>query len=156
MVNLVIALDLNGGIGKNNALPWPYHKEDMKWFRDNTLNSVVIMGKNTWNSLPTKPLKDRQNLVVTSDLSIPYNITIEQFYKIIYSNDDSYVINIIGGAKLYNYCLDLNVVKKVFLTTFKQNYDCDTFVSKQKLLVNKKMTYQKLTDSCDYEVWELV
>ena len=59
MFNLILAMDKNGGIGKNSSLPWPHHKEDMKQFRDKTIgegNNCVIMGYNTYISIGNKPL----------------------------------------------------------------------------------------------------
>ena len=65
-VNLIFARAANGVIGKNNALPW-HLPEDMAHFRKLTSGAPVIMGRNTWDSLPPKfrPLPNRVNIVVT-------------------------------------------------------------------------------------------
>ena len=66
--NMILAMDVNGGIGKNNTLPWPHHKEDMKQFRDKTIgheNNCIIMGSNTFKSIGNKPLPKRMNYVLT-------------------------------------------------------------------------------------------
>lgn len=49
------------------TLPWPMDKypEDMKWFRSQTANSTVIMGRRTWESIASKPLPKRRNIVIT-------------------------------------------------------------------------------------------
>ena len=70
---LIVACDKNLGIGKNNDLPWKL-KQEMNFFKETTLSlkiykkkNVVIMGRNTWESIPTKykPLRDRINIIIT-------------------------------------------------------------------------------------------
>lgn len=65
MISLVVGRDRNGAIGKGNDIPW-YAPEDLQFFKRETLGGAIIMGRNTWDSLPFKPLKDRMNIVVTS------------------------------------------------------------------------------------------
>ena len=65
MISLVVARDQNGAIGKGNEIPW-YAPEDLQFFKRETLGGAIIMGRNTWDSLPFKPLKDRLNIVVSS------------------------------------------------------------------------------------------
>ena len=65
-VILILAVDSNGVVGKNNDIPWR-SLHDFKWFRGNTIDNSTIMGRKTWESLPTKPLPRRNNYVVTSD-----------------------------------------------------------------------------------------
>ena len=64
-IHLIWAQDLNGGIGKKGKLPW-HISEDLKNFKKITLNSTVIMGRKTWDSLPFKPLPKRRNIVLSS------------------------------------------------------------------------------------------
>lgn len=49
--NLIVALDNKNGIGKDNKIPW-YIKEDLKFFKQKTLNNIVLMGRETYDSLP--------------------------------------------------------------------------------------------------------
>lgn len=65
MITLIVARDKNGAIGKDNTIPWEA-PEDLKFFQRETSGAAVIMGRNTWESLPFKPLKNRLNIVVTS------------------------------------------------------------------------------------------
>ena len=53
MVKLIVAIDLQGNIGRNNDLLF-HMKEDMKFFREQTTNNIVVMGYNTWLSLNEK------------------------------------------------------------------------------------------------------
>lgn len=65
MITLIVACARNGAIGKGNTIPW-HAPEDLKAFQRETLGGAIIMGRNTWDSLPFKPLKSRLNLVVSS------------------------------------------------------------------------------------------
>ncbi|MCI2397877.1 dihydrofolate reductase [Aliiroseovarius subalbicans] len=65
MLTLIVARDRNGAIGKDNDIPW-HAPEDLAFFKRETLGGAIIMGRNTWDSLPFKPLKDRLNLVVST------------------------------------------------------------------------------------------
>ncbi len=51
-------------IGLNNKLPWTL-PEDLAWFKKNTLNKPIVMGRKTWESLPFKPLPNRDNIILT-------------------------------------------------------------------------------------------
>ena len=64
MITFVAALDQNHAIGKKGGTPW-HVPEDMAFFKNATLGAAVIMGRKTWDSLPRKPLPDRDNIVVT-------------------------------------------------------------------------------------------
>lgn len=65
MITLIAARDRNGAIGKDNSIPWEA-PEDLKFFMRETMGGAVIMGRKTWDSLPFKPLKNRLNIVVSS------------------------------------------------------------------------------------------
>ncbi|MCC5991595.1 MAG: dihydrofolate reductase [Rhodobacteraceae bacterium] len=65
MISLIVARARNGAIGRNNTIPW-HAPEDLKFFQRETLGGAVVMGRNTWDSLPRKPLPRRLNIVVTS------------------------------------------------------------------------------------------
>ena len=65
-INMIFARSANGVIGNNNTMPW-HLPEDLAHFKKLTLGSPVIMGRKTWDSLPTKfrPLPGRTNVVIT-------------------------------------------------------------------------------------------
>lgn len=64
-ISFVVAMTRNRIIGKNNTLPWKL-LDDLKWFRNTTMNSVVIMGRNTYESIGKKPLQGRHNIILSS------------------------------------------------------------------------------------------
>ncbi|SEW23125.1 dihydrofolate reductase [Cognatiyoonia koreensis] len=65
MITLIVARDRNGAIGKDGDIPW-HAPEDLKFFQRETVGGAIVMGRNTWDSLPFKPLKNRLNIVVSS------------------------------------------------------------------------------------------
>ena len=65
MITLIVARARRNVIGKNGDMPW-HLPEDLRYFMRETLGGAIIMGRNTWDSLPSAPLKNRLNIVVTS------------------------------------------------------------------------------------------
>ncbi|GAA3869988.1 dihydrofolate reductase [Celeribacter arenosi] len=75
MISLIVARDRTGAIGKNGEIPW-HLPADLRFFMRETTGGAVIMGRRTWESLPLRPLKNRLNIVVSSqkvdhDLVVP-------------------------------------------------------------------------------------
>ena len=66
MINIIVAMTKDQGIGYNNKLPW-YIPDDLKRFKKLTSNSVIVMGRKTWDSLPIKPLPNRINYVLSKN-----------------------------------------------------------------------------------------
>lgn len=66
MISLIVARNRKGFIGLDNKLPWKTVKEDMKFFKEFTMDKVVIMGSNTFESIG-KPLKGRTNVILTTN-----------------------------------------------------------------------------------------
>lgn len=127
------------GIGKNGRLPWHF-KREMKYFKDlttktNDLSNVnmVIMGRNTWESLPEKyrPLPGRKNVILTKkhhyEVSGGAEIcdSLEEAFKT--ADEDIEQIFIIGGAKVFVQALNDPRVNGIYLTKIDANFDCDTF-----------------------------
>ncbi len=65
MLTLVVGRAKNGAIGRDGDIPW-FIPEDLATFQRETLGGAIIMGRNTWDSLPKKPLPRRFNIVVSS------------------------------------------------------------------------------------------
>lgn len=132
--NVILAVDLNNGISKDGIIPWN-HSDDLKHFKLKTKNGTVIMGKNTWNSLPIKPLPNRQNIVVSNTIdNLGYKNTIvvktldEALEK---SISDKNNIWIIGGKKLYIDALTRNDVGVVELTRILKDYKTDNIINEK-------------------------
>ena len=67
MFKAIMAVDDKGGISRDGSMPWPKNSSDLKWFKKNTLNAVVIMGRATWEDpfMPS-PFINRLNILVTN------------------------------------------------------------------------------------------
>lgn len=66
-LSIIVAMTNDRVIGQNGKIPWHY-PEDMRWFKERTMGSTVIMGRKTWESLNYKPLDGRNNIVVSQSL----------------------------------------------------------------------------------------
>lgn len=139
IIQQVFATDDNGGIGKNNKLPWPFNRKDMQEFIKVTNNTILVMGKNTWFSLPNK-LQGRVHIVLSSqplgklanhngeypDIVINYNESlndIESTLKHVCDLYEVYTISIIGGKHAYEMLLPLT--DTIYHTHIVGSYDCD-------------------------------
>lgn len=124
LLNIIVACDEDYGIGKDNRIPWK-NKEDLKHFYNSTKGSCVIMGRKTWDSLPNKPLKDRDNVVLSKRLvSNQCKVfgDINQVIDYIQKYDSVWII---GGSEIYNLFIDK--IDYIYITMHKGIYDCDTF-----------------------------
>ena len=137
MVNIIVAVanyyaEKGYAIGKNGGIPWSC-PQDMKWFKDTTIGHAVIMGRKTFDSLK-KPLKDRINIVITSKDIVTnseekvYTVkSVEEAISLAKSltmND----IFIIGGASIYKYALEHNLVDKIYIDYLSEFVeDADAF-----------------------------
>ena len=64
MYKIILAVSDDGFIAdKNGKIPW-YIPHDLKWFKMNTYNSSIIMGRNTWETF-IKPLSHRKNMIIS-------------------------------------------------------------------------------------------
>lgn len=126
MITLIVARAQNGAIGRDGTIPW-HLPEDLKSFQRETLGGALIMGRNTWDSLPVKPLSKRLNIVVSSrpdaaDIVAPsvaaaVNMASEQGYDRVYG---------IGGARIYQEMIPL--AHRLLISEVDLNVpDADTF-----------------------------
>ena len=130
-MNAIVCVDKNWGIGKNGGLLFDIH-EDMVNFYINTLYKPIIMGLNTFNSLPDKmPLKNRLNIVIASeDASLPETVvhltSIKELsdYLTMYNLIEDAMV--IGGGTIYN--LLLPYCKYAFVTQVDMDGNADTFI----------------------------
>lgn len=145
----IYAIDLNNGLSKDGIIPWN-SKKDLKFFADKTKNNIIIMGRNTYFSLPNnvRPLKNRLNIVLTSDPEQFLNLN-DGIRNVIFTNNDkihnailnyrekyiekytflssNFKIFFIGGKKIYEQYIPL--CKKVWITQIKKDYSCDLIFS---------------------------
>jgi dihydrofolate reductase len=133
MISAIVAVDENWGIGFNGELLEKI-PEDMKYFKDLTTRNIVVMGRKTWDSLPSQPLPDRLNIVLSRYYSTPacdhtLCMTLENL-KYVIDNDDRFLedIFIIGGGQIYKELLPL--CDRVYVTKiYKDHENVDTYFS---------------------------
>lgn len=150
-MKLILACDPQGGIGKDNSLPWPILEGDLPRFKKLTTDQVIVMGRNTWLSLPRKPLPNRLNFVVTSstDLVLPSGA--------IRVSDLSHFAHfknawLIGGAQLVNSSWDF--IDEVHLSRTLNHFDCDCFISLSYLENNYTCVQKSEHIDHTYEIWK--
>jgi dihydrofolate reductase len=130
-INIIVAMTKNKLIGKDGKLPWNI-KEDMKLFKEKTVGKTVIMGKNTWLSIPKKfrPLPNRNNIVLSRTLEKAEGAivckSIDNVIKI--AENFGKEIFCIGGARLYKEMLP--IADKLHISWIKKNYKGDTYFQK--------------------------
>lgn len=127
-MNLIVAVDKNWAIGKNNRMMWSI-PADMKFFRETTRGNVVIMGRKTLESFPQgQPLKNRVNIVITRnpDYRVKGAVAVHSVEEAVeearkYEGE----IYVIGGESIYREMLSL--CDTAFVTKIDHAYDADTY-----------------------------
>ncbi len=161
MIKAIMAVDEKGGISKGHSMPWPKNSLDLKWFKNNTLNNIVIMGRKTWEDpfMPT-PLRSRINVIVTnkdpllfsdSDYCISGNINTK--IREIQKKHNNKQVFIIGGSEIIN--LTIEIIEQFYLTRIYGNYNCEKFINITRIEDTMKMIKKIDGDnSCHFEIWE--
>lgn len=137
MIIGIYAKDLNGGIGIGDNLPWPRLKEDMDLFKKATTNNIVVMGRNTWESLKNKKLPNRINVVISSKeiKGCDYWFSsVEEAVREMCWKHPTKDIFIIGGAKLLYYCMENKILEQISVSTIHAKYECDVFMDETHLI----------------------
>ena len=134
MFDVVVAADLDWGIGKANGLPWPRLRGDLAHFRRVTsttakegAQNAIVMGRKTWESKEVggKPLPKRLNVVVSrSALTVPEGVVAAR------SLDEALAVTaetifVVGGAGLFQEALVDARLRYVYLTRIEARFACD-------------------------------
>jgi dihydrofolate reductase len=142
--NVIAAMDFNHGIGYKGKLPWDI-KGDLKFFKEITKTSPLIMGRKTWESLPVKPLPNRENIVVSRKTKM------NSLQKALnYCWDKNQIPFIIGGSSLYEEAINHPSLDGLFLTLIHGAYKADVFFppipeSLKIMLVEHYLNYSMFT-----------
>ena len=146
----IIACDPKGGIGYNNKLPWSKIQGDLPRFKKLTDNQVVVMGRNTWDSLPKKPLIGRLNFVVTSNrLELPFGAIAVPNLNHFSEFKEAWLI---GGAQLIN--SSWHLIDEVHLTKTLTEYTCDSFINLLYLETNYTQPFNQFNGDHVYQIWK--
>lgn len=117
--SIICALSNNGVIGQGLDIPW-YLPNDFKYFKKITEGYPIVMGRNTWDSLPKKPLPNRLNVIISRTLEydeLNDNViilpSIEAMYEY-FDNKEYDTVFIIGGGEIYKQMI--GKVDELYLT----------------------------------------
>lgn len=157
-IHLIWAQDQNGGIGKDGLLPW-HVSEDLKNFKKITLNSPIIMGRKTWDSLPIKPLPNRRNIIFSTNLYEGLEIyhSVQECIQVL-ERDHIDNVFIIGGRSIYklffNYATYLHIT---FINILEPEINEFFPISNKKI---EETFYQesedKLSGNAFYTFWKKI
>ncbi len=128
-MNLIVAVDKNWAIGKNNKMMWSI-PADMRFFREKTTGHVVVMGRKTLESFPNGlPLKNRTNIVLTADTNYHAgNAVIVHTMEALLEKLKEYEeeeIFVIGGESVYRQLLPY--CETAYVTKIDHAYEADTY-----------------------------
>lgn len=127
-ITLVAAIGSNNELGYNNKLIW-HIPEDLAYFKTITMGKYIIMGYNTYLSLPKK-LSGRKYIILTSkdihieDTLIFHNIS--TLLEFINNNDEEFIV--IGGSSIYNQMIEY--ANKMILTQINDSKVSDVYFPK--------------------------
>ena len=129
---LIVAMDSDRGIGKNNDLMWHLPK-DMKFFKDTTQGQIVVMGRKNYDSIPEKyrPLPNRLNVVLTrnENFQAPNCLVFHSLEECLthFNEESERTVFIIGGGEIYRMALDSGILDEMYITHVHERYDAETF-----------------------------
>ena len=154
-IHLIWAQEINGGIGKDGKLPW-HISEDLRNFKSLTLNSTIIMGRKTWESLPIRPLSKRRNIVLSSKKVFNvecYTSVKGCIEKLIDDGIDK--LFVIGGSTVYHNFI--HRADKLHITQVNEmTQGIDTYFPVTMLKIKKqfeKINETELSKKVNYTQW---
>jgi dihydrofolate reductase len=125
-ISIIVAVAKNNAIGKDNKLLW-HLSEDLKRFKKLTTGHTIVMGKNTYFSLPRRPLPNRTHIVLTDipgeqidDCVMAYSV--EDAISKMDLEEENFII---GGASIYRQFLPFS--DKLYITWVHEEFEADTF-----------------------------
>ena len=145
-MKLIIACDPKGGIGYQNKLPWSKIEGDLPRFKELTTGKIVLMGRNTYESLPKKPLPNRTNWVKTTR---PINGVTNPDDDVIAKEKEVWLI---GGAKMIESYWDS--IHEIHLSRTFAEYTCDTFIDLVQLERDFMCWFKEDHTDHSYEIWK--
>lgn len=166
MISAIVAVDENWGIGYNGDL-LAHIPNDLKHFKELTMDNIVIMGRKTWDSLPVKPLQGRSNIILSRTLQRDSWIYDDKAHYIqftpeatehdlkVFQNSSNHLF-VIGGGEIYKQLLPY--CDRVYVTKILKKFDnVDTYFPNLDIspnwapaMISAIHTYKDLS----YQFWE--
>lgn len=145
-MKLILAVDENWGIGRDNEMLF-HIKKDLKHFKETTYGNIVIMGRNTYESIG-QALPGRENIILTR------NPDYEAENAKIFNNPDD-ILNyikdskkeafVIGGAEIVD--IFLPYIDEAIITKIKAKKDADTYLHN----FDQDKDFELVSESQNYE-----
>jgi len=125
-ISIIVAIAENRAIGKDNRLLW-HLSDDLKRFKKLTTGHTLIMGRNTFLSLPNGALPNRRHIVITDKTEESFEgcemaRSIEEAIELARTEEECFVI---GGGMVYAQFLPM--AGKLYLTQVHASFEADTF-----------------------------
>lgn len=126
MIRAIAAIDDKHGLAAHSSIPW-HLPEDLRYFRDQTRDGVVLMGRRTAESLK-HPLLNRRNVIASTTLTAPipgFELVPDAVAFLQTAAQDNQNIWVIGGGELF--ASTLLLCDELYLTHVSGDFGCDTF-----------------------------
>lgn len=171
-INIIVALDLNRGIGFDGQMPW-HIKEELRHFKTVTTfcqpgqQNAMIMGRKTWESLPEKvrPLPGRVNVVISRQTySLPEGVylahSFDEALNLLQKNSPPIdQIFVMGGGQLYQEVIKHPAITTLYITQIKKAYPCDTWFPAYQdtfRLESESENFEEDGVRYAYQVWQRI
>ena len=140
-LKIIVAVANNNAIGNKGKLLYTL-KDDMKYFKEKTLNHIIVMGRNTYVSIG-RPLPKRENIVITHHPVFDVtSMTLEKFLETYKDTDET--IFCIGGASIYKELIPY--ADELLLTKIEREYKADAFFPDTKDFIEVERTWETEND----------
>ena len=123
-IGLIWSQSFNGVIGRDGKIPDEF-LSDLQHFKNLTINQTVVMGRKTWESLPIKPLPNRVNIVLTSDVDYQVPEGVQVIHSLEGLEVTTEYLYFIGGTKVLE--LGYPLANEIYITVNKLVCEGDTF-----------------------------
>ena len=171
--NIIVATNQQNGIGFQNKIPWLDKYCDLPYFKKITTDcdsisrqNVIIMGKNTWNSLNCKPLSNRLNCIISKSL---FEENKDSINHLIYPNLDDCLqslqetkfhninkVFVIGGEQLYKEAIVHPKCIKLYINKIPMTCDCDTFFPKIDEIIYYQTSLTEDNKKIEYMIYDKI
>lgn len=167
-VRAIVCVDKNWGIGYNGELLF-HISEDMKFFKEKTIGNTVVMGRKTYESIG-KPLKDRENIIITRSISKPYEKIANNVLFASADFVDGYMVGaessnlnkifyIIGGESIYKRYMD--IYDEIYVTIVDEikkadKYFINLFSDNSKYKLDHILKYGETENGVKYMITKWV
>lgn len=152
-VAIIVAFDENQGIGLQGALPWHY-REDLQYFKAQTLQQTLLMGYETYNTLPIRPLPQRTTIVASRnhdvhDEGVMVTRDVEATLQH-YTQSDEWLF-VAGGSCIYQYALPY--AQKLLITKIPGQHKVDTWFPQWKQEQFQKVSLEQ-GEAVSFEIYQ--